>query len=555
MDPDSAQTLETVEGLKAYAARLCAELAEASRKAEEESQKAEEAERQRQRAVEEAAEYRAKYEKELNAHELLKLLVYGRRSEKVKEKDVAQGELFNEAEAENQRIDSPEPEERAERAAAGRVKRPGSGRRRPPENLERVEIVHDLPEEEKACPACGAERPLIGEERSEEIDVIPAKMVVTVHVRKTYGPCSCPSCRAQGPGTVTTAPAPAKIAPGSLFSNATIAFIIVSKFVDGLPFYRQERAFERFGLELGRGTMARLAIKAASALSALSELMLTHIRGSPVVRMDETTVQVLKEEGRAPAAESRMWVAMGYRDGRPIVHFAYNPSRSGKVAQAILGPAFSGFLQTDGYSGYAAVGARAGVAHVGCWAHIRRKFIEVHKTQGSQAAMDAVRLIRKLYMVEKRLRCDLESGALDAQAFLVERRAATEGPLAEILSWLVQMKAELAPQSPLGKAVEYALGQYERAARYTEHALLTPDNNLAENAIRPFVIGRKNWRFADTPAGAWASATLYGLVETAKANGHEPYRYLRHLFDELPRANDQAQVQALLPYILRPDEY
>jgi transposase len=529
---------DSIEDLKAYASSLASER--------------DELKLQRDQAIHQASEFQTKYEEEHYKYEKLRQLVFGRKSERITEEDPAQGKLFNEAEIENQKEEPILEEAKLEKKR--REKRPGSGRSRAPENLERVEVIHDLSDEEKACPCCGKTRPAIGEERSEETALIPAHFVVKVHVRKTYGPCACEGFKNSGEKTVVTAPAPAKIVPGSMFANETIAFSLVSKFVDGLPFYRQEALFGRYGLDLGRGTMARLAVRTASRISDLVERMRDDIRVSPVVRMDETTVQVLKENGRPPGTLSRMWVAMGYRERRPIYFFSYSPSRSGKIAESIVGP-YAGYLQTDGYSGYNALGARAEVVHVGCWAHIRREFADIYRSQKSPLALEAITLIRELYVIERTQRAALETGTIDEPMFLICRKADAEKAFENILSWLYARKAELPPQSLMGKAVAYALGQYERAIRYVEHPLLTPDNNLAENAIRPFVIGRKNWMFCDSPAGAWASSTLYSLLITAKANGHEPYRYLCHLFDALPRLESRDELDSLLPYVLKPSEY
>jgi len=194
----------------------------------------------------------------------------------------------------------------------------------------------------------GKVRPKIGEERSEEIEFIPAHAVVLVHIRPKYGLCKCDAFEESGTKTIVTAPGPTKIVSGSAFSNQTIAFFLVAKYVDALPFYRQESIMARYGLDIGRGTMAHLAIRSASRLDRIISAMQSHIRGSPFIGMDETVVQVLKEAGRAPTSESRMWVARGYHEGKPIVFFTYNKSRGGVVAKSILGD-FTGFLQTDAY--------------------------------------------------------------------------------------------------------------------------------------------------------------------------------------------------------------
>jgi transposase len=492
--------------------------------------------------------------------DVLQQMLFGRRSERLAtdDKDL-QRRLFNEAESEAPTEGDQPTDEGVQAATTKKKKHPGSGRRRPAGSLERVEIFHDLDHEESACPWCNSARPKIGEERTEEIEVIPAKVIVKVHVRAKHGPCDCDDFTGHDEKAVITAPGPARIAPGSLFSNNTAAFIIVNKFTDGLPFHRQESVLGRMGLDMARGTMARLAIRVSNELEPLFNRMLRDVRGSPVLGMDETVLQVLKELGRKPSSESRMWVARGFAgDGTqgPVIWFEYADSRSGDVAASIISD-FKGHLQTDGYAGYTRLGRRLGVEHVGCWAHVRREFHQLYRSdEKSPLARQILHLIGRLYTIERSLRALFDNGTLNIEDFMAQRKAETQPVFEAILDWLHKHEPEVPPQSPMGKAISYALGQYRRAIRYVEHWLLTPDNNPVENAIRPFVIGRKNWLFNDTPRGAKASARLYSLIETAKANGHEPFKYLCHLFATLPLATDKhAAAASLLPYNLKPGSY
>jgi transposase len=480
-------------------------------------------------------------------YEDLKRLIFGTKSERVVPEDPGQGLLFNEAERDSSLAPGNDTIQIIKRRVGNR-----GGRRRPAKELERVEVLHDLSSEEKSCPYCGAERKRIGEERSEEIEIIPARVVVTVHVRPKYGPCSCEAFARNKEKPIILAPAPAKIASGSMFSNHTAAFFVVSKYADGLPLHRQEKIISRMGLTVSRGTMARLVIRVGSALAPIIEAMRRDIRGSPILGMDETVVQVLK----ASTTESRMWVARGYCTGRPILLFVYNDSRSGDVAESIVGSGFTGFLQTDGYGGYTRIGKRPGIVHVGCWAHIRREFYNLFSSEEKRPLVTTILShIRELYRIERRLREALEKHVISVEEFTATRKNETAPVFDTILSWLHEQESSVPPRSAPGLAIAYALGQYNRAIRYVEHPLLTPDNNAVENSIRPFVVGRKAWLFCDTIDGAWASATLYSLVETAKANGHEPYRYLCYLFDMLPLATTPEAIQALLPYRLCPTDY
>ena len=271
--------------------------------------------------------------------------------------------------------------------------------------------------------------------------------------------------------------------------------------------------------------------------------------------MDETRVKVLNDGREPPGRMSYMWISRGYRERRPIHLFRYHPTRSGEFAAKLL-KEYRGYLQTDGYSGYSRIGMSPGISHVGCFAHIRRKFHEAWETAGKTGtAVEALELIRRIYAVESDLRARLESGSIDAQAFLAKRSGRVEAIVAEFRSWLGSASRSVAPQSALGKAVAYALGQIDKAARFVEHELLTPDTNAAENAIRPFVVGRKNWLFSGNELGAHASAGIYSLIETAKANNHEPFRYLAHIFDHLPLCRSTEEREALLPYRLFPSDY
>ena len=407
-------------------------------------------------------------------NEDLKRQLFGRRSERLEEPIRGQGNLFNEAEQDSSAIPEPPSPTMLVRRSVGKKR----GRKRPGADLERVEKIHDLSENEKRCPCCGKERPRIGEEKSEEIEIIPAHAVVTVHVRLKYGPCDCEGFIEGSKKPIITAPAPAKIVPGSSFSNGSIASFLVAKYVDALPFYRQEKIVSRYGLEVGRGTMAHLAIGAARRLGPLIELMQRDIRGSPVVGMDETVVQVLKEVDRKPSSESRMWVARGYEEEKPILFFSYSPSRAGAVAASILGDTFQGYLQTDGYSGYTTIGERAGILHVGCWAHIRREFHKVYKSQEkSPLALEMINLIRKLYNIESELRALFKKNQIMAEEFSARRKEGVDPIFKAIHEWLHTTIARVPPTSSLGEAIKYALGQYERAIRYVDHPLLTPDNN------------------------------------------------------------------------------
>lgn len=539
--------IETLKNLVLEQARQATELA--ARNQELESQRA--ALRQSNATINaELERYRAALQAEKEKYQALQHLIFGRKSEKTREpENPKQSMLFNEAETYS---DTPDRKAPVPVAAHERKK---SGRKPFPATMERNEIIHALSDDERACPACGNPRPEIGEARTEELRLIPARAVVDVHVMKKYGPCACATCTGTADHPVIQAAGPAKIVPGSRFSNGTIAFFLTSKFVDAQPFYRMEGILARWGVETGRSTLCSLAMSAGRAVGDLVQAIRDDLRSSPVIGMDETTVQVLHETNRQASSKSYMWVAHGYRNGKRLLFFHYHPSRAGEVARAFLKD-YQGYLQTDGYAGYARVGDSPGIVHVGCMAHVRRKFHEADRiTPNSGGAAEMLAMIGALYHEEDQLRSRFASGEVDESKFLSERRSLQTPKLVLMREWLVGKQAQVAPASLLGKAISYALGQWALVMKYLDHPLLTPDNNAVENAIRPFVVGRKNWLFSNTPSGAHTSAGLYSLIETAKANGHEPYKYLCFLFDRLPTIKSPEERLTLLPYRLDPKSY
>jgi transposase len=492
-----------------------------------------------------------KLSEEKEKYEALQRLVFGSKSEKKAPYiNPKQELLFNEAET---FTDAPQKKTPTVTVAAHERKK--TGRKPFPANLERNEILHVLSDEERACPACGSLRPEIGEERTEELRLIPAKAVVDVHVMKKYGPCPCKACQGTETTPILQAPGPAKIVPGSRFSNGTIAFFLTSKFVDAQPFYRMEDILARWGVDTGRSTLCSLAISTGRALGDLVTAIREDIKTSPVIGMDETTVQVLHETNRSAQSKSYMWIATGFKNKKRLIFFHYHPTRAGNVATEFL-KGYSGYLQTDGYSGYARVGNSPGIVHVGCMAHIRRQFYDADQAaNGKGDAADMLAMIREFYHEEELLRARYEHNELNEAAFVGKRKKLQEPRLQHMYEWLIARNMRVAPRSGLGKAISYALGQWQYMIHYLDHSLLTPDNNGLENAIRPFVVGRKNWLFSNTPSGAHTSAGLYSLIETGKANNHEPYKYLCYIFDMLPKAKTLEEKLALLPYRLDPASY
>ena len=417
--------------------------------------------------------------------------------------------------------------------------KPARGKRGPlPSDLARVEIVHDVPAAERTCP-CGTPMVEIGQDVSEQLDIVPMQVRVLRHIRKRYG---CPDS-IHAP---VTAALPAQPLPKSNASPNFLAMLLTVKYVDGLPLARFESVLERHGASVPRQTLARWVIGAGGLLQPLHNLMRDTLFDGAFMHIDETTVQVLKEKDKPPTANGYMWVQTGGPPGKPVVIYDYDPSRSGEVPVRLL-QGYQGYLMTDGYDGYNRVAKTYGIERLACWAHVRRRFVEAVRVQpkGKRGrADDAVELIGKLYRVER------EHKASADEVRLLARQQHSLPLLARLEAWLTKTLPVVAPKSALGTALSYLRDYWNMLVRFTARGDLPIDNNRCENAIRPFVIGRKGWLFCDTPAGAHASAVIYSLLGTAKANGLEPYTWLRRVMRDLPAAQTVEEVEALLPWSL-----
>lgn len=475
---------------------------------------------------------------------LLYAKLFGKKSEKTGAELNPQLPLF----------DMPEPEgleperETIQIEAHSREKR---GRKPLPEDLPRIEVIHDIDEVEKTC-GCGARLCRIGEDVSEKLDIIPAVIRVIRHVRPKYACKTCEGLETAG-GTVKIAPPPKQLIAKGIATAGLLAHILTAKFCDALPFYRQEKQFHRLGAEIPRATMCNWAMKVATACQPLLQLLHREIRSGPLINIDETSVQVLDEPGRSPTTKSYMWICRGGKPERPGLLYHYDPNRSAAVAKDLL-DGYSGIVQSDGYAGYDWLGKQTDIVHAGCWAHARRKFTDARKGQGKgkkSGSVDvALSYIRRIYAIER----EVAQKELTAAEHLALRREKSAQVLEDFYAWLVKKSSQLTPKSLLGEAVNYTLNQWQRLKVFVDYPVLTLDNNSAENAIRPFVVGRKNWLFAGTVEGARASATIYSLIETAKANKLEPYKYLRFLFEKLPFAGTEEDYRRLLPMALTDSE-
>ena len=408
-----------------------------------------------------------------------------------------------------------------------------------PDHLRRVEVIHDIKESEKICPTDGHALHEIGREVLEEVEFIPAQINITRHITPKYG---CRACEE----VVVKATLPERIIPKSFASPSLLAHIAVAKYQDALPLYRQEKIFDRHQIDLSRTTMAEWMIKIGTALQPLVNQFYEDILESPVIHCDETPLKVLTINGEPSTKTSYMWVFGRWGPDKNIVCFDFAPSRSGQTASRLLA-GYQGYLQVDGYGGYNELSSTENIARVGCMAHVRRKFVSYLDTipKGARSThwvFYLIKTIGKLYVEEALLRsvsCDSRKAA----------RLVKCKPILDLIKKEIDHHAlSVAPASVLGKAIAYANHEWTNIQRYLEHGQCEVDNNKIENAIRPFAIGRKNWLFSDSERGAVASANIYTVIETAKANGKNPEHYLRKVFENNDKLKTADGIESLLPY-------
>jgi len=456
-----------------------------------------------------------------------------------------QKDLFlNEAEALAPTSEIPAAQEDSaegiEVAAHTRKKR---GRKPLDPNLPREIVRHELPESERVCGHDGTALVEIGVEISEQLDIIPQQVRVIQHQRVKY---ACPCCD-QG---IKVTPAPARIIPKGLLTESALAWVVTSKYQDALPLYRQAALLGRFGGDLSRNTLAASVVRVGQAVQPIINLLRDHLLDADLVFGDETVIQVLKEPGRAAQTKSYLWAQMS-GSGPPVRLFGYAPGRGGTHATKLYAGIRQGVaLMTDGYEVYNGIAKSHSLVHLGCWAHCRRYFIEAEAAlpkaarSADQPATQFIAAIAELYAVEARARAMTtdERGQL--------RLERSRPVLKKIEDLLQHHLHSVAPNSLLGKALHYLQGQWAKLVRYVENGAWPIDNNPCENSIRPFVVGRRNWLFSDTVGGANASANLYSIIETCKANSIDPYQYLVRLFQAIPLAQTVDDFEALLPWRL-----
>lgn len=470
---------------------------------------------------------------------------FGSSSEK-SEYDITQLSIFDEAEA-TADVNMPEPElieiEKHYR------KRTRLTTDKLPDDLPVEIVLHDLPAEEQVCPECGGGMHVMGKETRRELVIVPAQVKIREHIRKVY---ACRDCEHDECGVpILKAPVDEPVIKGSFASPEAIAHIMTQKFVMGIPLYRQEQEWNRQGIMLSRQTMSNWLIKATEdwlepVYDALHEIFCE----SEVAHADETTLQVLHEPGKTPQSKSYMWLYRTSGDTeKHIVLYDYQPDRKAKRPIEFL-KGFKGYLHTDGYDVYHKLPGN--ITIVGCWAHVRRKFDEAlkiipEKDRLGTEALHGKHFCDRLFALEREFAKLPQNG--DFKARYEARMKQSKPVMDEFFAWAAKVSA--LPKTSVGAAARYALSQRKYLERYLLDGRLEISNNRAERSIKPFVIGRKNFLFANTPRGAKASAIMFSLIETAKENGLNPFKYLMHIFQNAPNwdiRNNVNMLELLMPW-------
>jgi len=466
---------------------------------------------------------------------------FGPSSEKLNEDGYEQlSLLFNEAESY-----LPVPEKKGETAVSAYTRKKRSSRLEEvlPEGVPVEVVEHRICGNDLDCPKCGERMVEIGKEVRRSLVIIPAQVKIREDRYYSYACGRCKKEELHTPVVKTEKTEP--VIPGSYASAEAIAHIMVQKFVMGSPLYRQEQELNRSGVMLSRQTMSNWILRAAEdRLKPVYEELHRRLLERDILHADETTLQVLKEPGKSAQSKSYMWL---YRTGgdaeHPIVLYEYKPDRrAGNAVKFLKG--FRGYLHTDGYSGYHNLPDEIRV--VGCWAHARRKFDEAVKAlpkeeQAGSAALEGQRYCSALFALEK------EFAGMTPEKRYKERQERAKPVLDALLAWAKTKTAP--PKSALGKALHYLQEQWPWLIRYLEDGRLEISNNRAERSIKPFVMDRKNFLFANTPNGAEGSAIIFSMIETAKENGLDPYRYLVWILQRAPALSkgDPGWAAGLLP--------
>jgi transposase len=422
--------------------------------------------------------------------------------------------------------------------------RNGHGRNALPESLPRKRVEHAIDPDLLACPKCGGRHcRKIGEEVSEQLDYVPASLLVIEHARAKY---ACMDCEE----SVFCADSPMQPIEKGLPGPGLLSHVIVSKYADHLPLNRQESIFGRHGVEIPRSTQCDWMKASADLLAPLYELMKTRVLSSHVIRTDDTTVPVLDRE-KTKTRIGRIWDYLGDREN-PYTVFDYTPSRKRDGPVSFLGD-YKGYLQADAYGGYDGIYAPGAIIEVACWAHARRKFVDAQKSDAKRA-IAATAYVKKLYDVEREAKGEIEKRRLEGDPPYNEecdlrralRREKSKPLLDAFKQWLDAQAQSALPKSPIGQAIAYTLSNWAALNRYVQDGALDIDNNAAERALRAIAIGRKNWMFAGSDRGGKTAAVLYSFTQTCKSLLIDPFAYLRDILARIS-AHPMARLEELLP--------
>ena len=469
---------------------------------------------------------------------VLKNAKFGRKSEKLEE-DKQLDLSFDEAEL--LAVLDVELEEVIETKTIT-IKKKKPGRKPLPKSMPYVEKIHDISEDDKQC-ACGCELTHIGNDTSEQLDVLPQVTYRVINIKKKY---ACKSCE----DTIITAKPAKQPFPKSLATAGLVAAVIDAKFNRHLPLYRQEDMFKSMGADISRTNLGNWVVKAAEWLKPIVDAMTMQIQSYDVAYADETVLQVINEKGKLSTSKSYMWLFGGGPPDKRCFVYQYHPSRKDEIARHFFA-SFNGYLHADCYGAYVNLD-KTRVKHVACMAHARRYFVDIVKATKNKPgiAKSAIEWFAKLYAIEKRLKEEKATAELVQQARLTE----SEPILTQFKQWLLEQQKKALPKSPLGKAIYYSIKHWDSLTQYINDGRLEIDNNRSERAIKPFVIGRKNWMFNVTTKGADASSILFSLVQTCKEHDVDVFAYFKYALESAPKCKNEQDVQKLLPYNVKPEQ-
>ena len=424
------------------------------------------------------------------------------------------------------------------------------GRQKLPEHLPRLPIDHDLSESEKACPCCGETRQRIGQEKSEQLEHVPANFVVLEHIRHKYACAQCNSGRCQkcdGQAHIDLAAKPQQPIEKGLAGPGLLAYVVTSKMTDHLPLHRLEQIFARQQVHISRSTLCGWMAAAARVVEPLYKLMCDRVRQSDVLHTDDTIVPI-QHEGHC--RQGRLWTYVG-DEHHPYIVYDFTPTRSGQGPLAWLGT-WKGFLQADAYAGYDKLYARGDVIEVACWAHARRKYFDAQESDPARSLW-MLEMIRRLYAVESEAAGrDAPTAKGEPSLRLLLRQSQSAPILEQIRLWLIEQQTQVLPRSPIAQAMGYALNQWPALVVYTSDSRLSIDNNVAERALRRVAIGRKNWLFAGHDESAQGQAVLWSLIAGAQRHEIDVQLYLRSVLAHLPGLPPD-ELQNYLPDVWKRD--